>query len=95
MKDEKGMKQDEQNQTKQPVKGMFSLTKGLALSAVISGYILGPLFFFGGIGLLLDHFFFSSHWGLFIGLAIAFLFSNVLVVKKSARIAERFTEKQE
>lgn len=94
------MDQYDQNQVaeqprKQADQGVFSLTKGLALSAVITSYILGPLLLLGGVGWLIDRYFVSGHWGLFLGLALAFVFSNWLVFKRSAKIAGQFTDKEE
>jgi len=72
-------------------KESFNLGKGLLLSATITGYLLAPLIAIGGIGLLLDRRFSqNNHWILFVSLAISFIAGNVLIVKKSKKIADDF-----
>ena len=72
-------------------KESFNIGKGLLLSATITGYLLAPLIVIGGIGLLLDRRFSNeNHWILFVSLAISFIAGNVLIVKKSQKIAEDF-----
>lgn len=59
--------------------------KGLAVAGSISGYILGPLILCGGIGwYLTDRF--DNKMFILAGVGIAFILSNVLILKNSARI---------
>jgi len=73
-------------------RGIFSLGKGMALSATITGYILGPLLILGGIGLWLDRIFGTKPWIMLAALAVAFFSTNVLIYKRSNKIAEKFIE---
>ncbi len=76
-------------------KDSFNLGKGLLLSATITGYLLAPLVVIGGIGLLLDRRFSQgNHWILFVSLAISFIVGNILVVKKSEKIAGDFIKQE-
>ncbi len=72
--------------------GIFSLGKGMALSATITGYILGPLLILGGIGLWLDKIFGTKPWIMLASLVIAFFSTNILIYKRSSKIAEKFID---
>jgi len=75
-----------------PMKSSY-LLKGMALSAMVSGYILGPLLIFGGIGYWIYKHFETSRIVLFIAVLIAFFTSNALIFIRAKKDAENFVEK--
>ena len=75
-----------------PIKPSY-LLKGMALSARISGYILGPLLVLGGIGYWIYKYFDTSRIVLFIAVIIAFFVSNALIFIRAKADAEKFVEK--
>jgi len=85
----------EEKTSKTVADGAFSVGKGMMLSATITGYILGPLLLLGGIGFFLDKFFGTKPWIMLGALLIAFFLSNLLIFKRSEKIAQRFTGKSE
>lgn len=90
MYDQEGKKP--QQVSKNAADGVFSLGKGLLLSATITGYILGPLVLFGLLGFFLDRHFETKPWILLASLAIAFVSTNILIYKRSSQIAKKFVE---
>lgn len=58
----------------------------IASSFYSLGSILGPLLFFGGIGLILDKIFDTKPWALLINIFVAFIITNVLLFKKVNKI---------
>jgi F0F1-type ATP synthase assembly protein I len=85
--------EQDQIQSDNPHKGDFNIAKGLALSATITGYIIGPLIVLGGIGYVLDRVFATSPWILLGSLLLAFIGTNILIYQRSQKIAEKFTKK--
>jgi len=75
-----------------PIKPSY-LLKGMALSAMVSGYILGPLLILGGIGYWIQKHFNTSRIVLFIFIIIAFIISNALIFIRAKSDAEGFIEK--
>lgn len=71
-------------------KKVFRVWDGLSLVAYITGFIIGPLIFIGGFGLWLDVRLGGRKILFFIFLAIAFVVSNLLVVRKSKEIMSRY-----
>ncbi|OIO49042.1 MAG: hypothetical protein AUJ34_01930 [Parcubacteria group bacterium CG1_02_41_12] len=69
------------------------LLKGMALSARISGYILGPLLILGGLGYWIQKHFNTSRIVLFAFIIIAFFISNALIFIRAKNDAEHFVEK--
>lgn len=72
-----------------PGKTLGSLAKGFAISAHIAGYIIGPLVVLAGIGYLLDKAFSTSPIILIVSILLAFVVTNILIVKKSSRLVDR------
>lgn len=76
-------KQDKRSQ-------FFYLSRGLALSGIITGYILGPMAIFGAIGYFLDKQFHTGKILLGVSLIISFIFSNWIVYSRASQLAKRF-----
>ncbi len=72
----------QQKELVDPVRRLGSGLTGLAIASLVSGYILGPLLLFGGIGWWLTK---HYHNRLFviIGVAVAFVLSNVLIIRNT------------
>jgi len=71
-----------------PIKPSY-LLKGIALSAMVSGYIIGPLLIFGGLGYWIHKHFHTSRIVLFGFVLFAFLVSNALIFIRSKQDAEK------
>ena len=67
--------------------------QGLALSAMISGYILGPLLIIGGGALWLQKNDYIGRIMLIIAVLIAFVFSNALIIWRSKKMILKFNKK--
>lgn len=66
-------------------KSWSSGVKGIAVASAITGYILGPLIIFGGIGWwLADKF--SNRLFLFGGVVVAFLITNILILRNTTKM---------
>ncbi|HBA36608.1 TPA: hypothetical protein DCZ15_01905 [Candidatus Falkowbacteria bacterium] len=61
-------------------------TMAVATFYYASGAIFGPLLLFGGLGYLSDKWFSSSPLGLIIGVFLAFVTTNFLLLKKLGKI---------
>ena len=61
-------------------------TFSLVASVYGGGAILGPILIFAGGGYFLDKFFGREHLFLFIGLALAFVTTNILLYRQSMKI---------
>ena len=68
----------------------FSLSKGLALSAHITGYILGPLIIMGLIGYYVGNMINRPKATLVVALLISFFASNFLIYKRAEQIAKKY-----
>jgi len=86
-------KDDSKKEYKQPPMKLSYLLKGFALSAMISGYIIGPLLILGGGAWWLYKNDYVSKIVVVIAILIAFILSNVLIVKRSKKMIERFNKK--
>lgn len=82
-KNEQSKPQDKRSQ-------FFYLSRGLALSGVITGYILGPMAILGGIGFFLDRQFHTGKVLLGISLILSFILSNWIVYSRASQLAKRF-----
>jgi hypothetical protein len=71
-------------------KPVFRVWDGLALVAYITSFIVGPLIILGGLGLWIDIKFGGRKIVFFIFIALAFVVSNLLVVRKSKEIISRY-----
>lgn len=80
--------------TSQPLpekpKGVFSIWEGLALTAQITGCIIGPLILVGGFGYWLDRKMGGQKVVFFVFMIIAFCLSNYLVWRKSREVLEKY-----
>ncbi|PIR95094.1 hypothetical protein COT95_00560 [Candidatus Falkowbacteria bacterium CG10_big_fil_rev_8_21_14_0_10_37_6] len=54
----------------------------------VSSSIFGPLLIFGGAGYLVDNIFKTNPWGILAGVFAAFIFTNILLFKKIARLSK-------
>ena len=63
-----------------------------SLAAYSSASILGPLIFFGLIGWYLDKTFQVKHWFVLGGVAVAFIFTNILIWRQVKIIMQKFKE---
>lgn len=81
MNEEKMLKGD--MTTKQLAFGMMSYS---------AGSILGPLIFFGFIGYLLDKYFDTKPVFIIIGVLVAFVITNVLILKKVNKLSKKFND---
>ncbi|MCW1929771.1 MAG: hypothetical protein KIH62_000475 [Candidatus Kerfeldbacteria bacterium] len=63
----------------------ISGAKGLAVAGMVSSYILGPLIFFGGLGWYLTSRFGNQAFVIG-GVGIAFIVSNILIIKNTTKI---------
>lgn len=79
-----------QRSSETPEKPVFRVWDGLALVAYITSFIIGPLILIGGLGLWLDMRFGGRKIIFFVFLALAFVISNFLVVRKSKEIISRY-----
>lgn len=66
-----------------------STLKGVAVMSIMSSYIFGPLFIFGGIGLWLTKAYENKIF-VYIGVVIAFISTMILILKHSKSTIERF-----
>jgi len=95
---EKGYTEDEQEDEEKWKKGKITainpiyLIKGFALSALISGYILGPLLVLGGAGYFIYKYFKTPKIVLFISIILAFGISNILIFTRAKKDAEKMIE---
>lgn len=64
------------------------IARGLAVVSMIGGYIVGPLLLCAGIGYAIDYYFHTGRVAFFISLGVAFIISNVVIVKKSSYISK-------
>lgn len=65
------------------------MSAGLKIASVISGYIIGPILLFGIIGYALDQYWHTNKLALIISLVVAFICSNVLILKDAPKIGSR------
>ena len=91
--DEKEEEYDGATSGKIPPINPSYLLKGMALSAMISGYILGPLLIFGGLGWWIYTHFDTSKIVLYAFIIIGFIVSNTLILTRSHKDAQMFVEK--
>ncbi len=69
------------------------LLKGFALSAIISGYIIGPLLILGGGSWWLYKNEYIDKIVVIIAILIAFVLSNALIIMKSKKMIQSFNKK--
>jgi len=67
----------------------------VALAGYIGGSIFGPLIFFMTAGYFLDRHFGTKPKYMLIGVGIAFIISNVILIRKSREITEKMIEGRE
>jgi len=67
--------------------------KKLAYSyaAYSAGSVFGPMLVLGGIGYALDKFF-KTRFIVFIGVAIAFIITNILIYRKTKKLSEKMSK---
>jgi len=70
-----------------------NMLRGFALSAIISGYILGPLLLLGGIPYWLYKQGIINKLLVVIAVILAFIISNALIFVKSKKLIENFNKK--
>ena len=75
----------------QPLKFSY-LLKGFALSAMVSGYIIGPLLILGGGAWWAYKNDYVSKFVVVIAVLIAFALSNALIVLRSKKMIEKFNK---
>ncbi len=66
---------------------------GLALSAIISGYIFGPLLILGGIPWFLYKQGIVSKWVVAVCIILAFVASNTLIITRAKKLITGFNHK--
>ncbi len=69
------------------------ILKGITLSAVVTGYILGPLLVLGGFGLWIQKHFETSRAVLFAFIIVAMLTSNTLIFIRAKKDIQTFAKK--
>lgn len=69
------------------------LLKGFALSAIVSGYIIGPLLVIGGGSWWLYQNGYINKFAVVIAVVLAFAGSNWLIIARSKKILEKFNKK--
>jgi hypothetical protein len=69
------------------------LLRGFALSAIVSGYIIGPLLVIGGGTWWLYKNDYVSKFVVVIAVIIAFAASNALIILQSKKMIEKFNKK--
>ena len=76
-----------------PKKSANNSVKSMMFSMAVysSSSILGPLIFFGGLGWLADHFLGTKHFGLILGVFIAFVITNFLILSKAIALTKKFS----
>jgi len=70
-----------------------NMARGFALSAIISGYILGPLLILGGVAWWLHKAGYINKFGVIIAVLVAFGVSNTLIVVRSKKLVADFAKK--
>ena len=68
---------------------MQNFAKGMAIAAHITGFIIGPLVIFGGLGYFIDKQIGAYPWGTLIGLLIALVITNLLIVKRTGQMMDK------
>ena len=81
------MEKDNDNQQKEGIK---DIVKGVAIYT--SASILGPIFFFGGIGFFLDKHFQKKPLFMLIFIGIAFIFTNIILFKKTRMLTKKMEQ---
>ena len=81
------MKKDNNSQQKEGIK---DIVKGAAIYT--SASILGPIIFFGGIGLFLDKHFQKKPLFILIFVGIAFVITNILLFKKTRMLTKKMEQ---
>jgi hypothetical protein len=84
---------DKKKQKTIPKADTSNIAKGLMLTAVISGYILGPLLVLGGGGWWLYKTYDTSKIIPAVLLILAFIVSNGLIITRAKKMAISFAEK--
>jgi hypothetical protein len=69
------------------------LIKGFALSAIVSGYIIGPLLVIGGGTFWLYKSDYVSKIYVIIAIIVSFIFSNWLIIARSKNMLIKFNKK--
>jgi hypothetical protein len=71
----------------------INMLRGFALSAIISGYILGPLLVLGGFSFWLYKNGIINKWASVGIIILSFIISNYLIITKSKKLIENFSKK--
>jgi hypothetical protein len=69
------------------------LLKGFMLSAMISGYIIGPLLVIGGGSWWLYKSGYVDKYVVIIAILVSFIFSNWLIIARSKKMIQKFNKK--
>ncbi len=67
----------------------------LGMMAYTSTSIIGPLIFFGFVGFFLDKFLNTKPLFLILGVLVAFITTNILILKKVNKLSKAFEEEED